>query len=112
MPPPQAHLEDASYGRTVAPPGVFSRTGCRSGRRRDHGVLVPGGVEVGVHHPQARRPEPFVQFSGREGAEPDRVLARLDPVAALEQERDMSDDLLSEAVRYLPGVQADAPAAV
>jgi len=44
--------------------------------------------------------------------EADPVLARLDPAAVLEDKHDMGDVLLVQAVRYLPGVQHDAPAAV
>ena len=52
-----------------------------------------------------------MQFAGREGMETDPVLPRLDPAAVLEEEHEMGDVLLVETIRYLPGVQDDAPAA-
>ena len=82
------------------------------GRYRGHGVAVPAIVEVGVDCSQARHFESFMQFAAREGMETDPVLPRLDPAAVLEEEHEMGDVLLVETVRYLPGVQDDAPAAV
>jgi hypothetical protein len=42
----------------------------------------------------------------------DPVLARLEPVTVFEDQHDVGDVLLVQAVRYLPGVQDRAPAAI
>src|SRR5580658_7048745 len=87
--------------------------GCvRLDRDGGDGVAVAGIVEVAIDFLQACRLESFAQVAEREGMEADPVLARLDPAAVLKDEDDMGDVLLVQAVRYLPGVQDDAPAAV
>src|ERR1700757_1462656 len=51
------------------------RSSVMSVRGRDHAVLVPGVVEVGVDLPQPGELEPCAQLGEGEGAERDRVLA-------------------------------------
>ena len=70
----------------------------RSGGRRDHDVLVLGVAEIGPGFPQSRELEPFAQFAERDGKERDPVLVRLDPVAVLEEEHEVGDVLLIQAI--------------
>ena len=82
------------------------RSSVTPARFRDHGVLVAGSVEVGVDFPQPGELEPFAQLGDGKGAERDRVLVCLDPVAVLEDEHDVGDVLVLQATGYLPGVEA------
>ena len=95
-------------GRPPAPPGAHGaaqeqqrKSGWRrSGRHRDHGVTVGGLAIVGVGFPQSRELESFMQIPERERAEREPVFVRLDPVTVFEQEHQVSDVLLVEAIRH------------
>src|SRR6266498_2882941 len=78
------------------------------GRYCDHGVAVTGSVEVGVDFPQSREFKPCAQFADREGTERDHMLVRLNLAAGLEDEHQMGDVLVAEAIRYLPGIEHQA----
>ncbi len=78
------------------------------GRYRDHGVAVTGSVEVGVDFPQSGELEPCAQFADREGTERDHMFVWLNLAAGLEDEHQMGDVLVAEAVRYLPGIEHQA----
>ena len=80
----------------------------RLGRDRDHGVAVAGGIEVGVDLPQSRELKPCPQLADREGTERDLVFVWLNPAAVLEDEHQMGDVLVAEAVRHLPGIEHQA----
>src|ERR1700689_87464 len=79
-------------------------------RYGDHGVAVTGSIEVGVDFPQPREFKAFAQFADCEGTERDPVFVCLNLVAVLKDEHHMGDVLVVEALRYLPGVEHDAPA--
>ena len=86
-------------GITSGPGRRFGNLGARSGRYRDHGVAAEGSIEVGVDFPQSREFQPFAQFADREGTERDLLLVRLNPAACLEDEHQMGDVLVAEAIR-------------
>src|ERR1700689_1461592 len=86
-------------------PGRGDSTLPRSGRYCDHRVALTGSIEVGVDFPQSREFKPFAQFADREGAERDLVFVWLDPAVVIEDESQMGDVPVAEAIRYLPGIE-------
>ena len=84
------------------------RLGALLGRYGDHGVAVTGSVEVGVDFPQSREFKPCAQFDNREGTERDHMFVWLNLAAVVEEEHQMGDVLVAEAVRYFPGIEHEA----
>jgi hypothetical protein len=68
----------------------------------------PGIDEVGVDLPQSGEFKSVAQFADREGIERDPVFVWLNLVAVLEDEHQMSDVLVAEAIRHLPGIEHHA----
>src|ERR1700733_9182020 len=105
MEPPRKPGWCRTWLASIRGPRCSSRSpSSSSGRYAGYGVAGASIIEVIIDFPQACRLQSLTQFAGREGMKADPVLARLEPVTVFEDQDDVGDVLLVQAVRYLPGV--------